>query len=181
MNTITMITLSAVTIALLSGCGETTVNQTPSDVNIVIDSYNGNTTPTVPTEPTTPPEESGCVDPSKQETLSGDLTNDRTLTADTLWILDGLVAVKNGATLTIEPCTTIAGLAGTGDATSFMIIDKGSKIMAEGESSKAITFTSAKVAVDGGKGDVGQWGGLTLIGHAGNDQVNPYEVNTAFC
>ena len=180
MTNITTIALSAVTIALLSGCGDTTVNQTPSNVTITTDSYNGNTTPTEPTEPTLPPAVEACVDPTKQETLSGDLTNDKTLTADTLWILDGLVAVKNGAILTIEPCTTVAGLAGTGDATSYMIIDKGAKIMAEGESSKPITFTSAKVAVDGGTGDVGQWGGLTLIGHAGNDQVNPYEVNTAF-
>jgi hypothetical protein len=28
--------------------------------------------------------------------------------------------------------------------------------------------------------DVGQWGGLTIIGHAGNDQVQAYEVNSLF-
>ncbi|MBN2895523.1 MAG: hypothetical protein JXK05_06500, partial [Campylobacterales bacterium] len=60
----------------------------------------------------------------KEVTLTGDITSDMTLTADTNWILDGLVVVKAGATLTIEPGTTIAGMDGTGDSTSYMIIDK---------------------------------------------------------
>ena len=112
-------------------------------------------------------------------TLSGDITGDMTLTADTTWILDGLVAVKAGATLTIEAGTTIAGMNGTGANTSYMIVDKDSKIMAEGTAAKPIVFTS-KLAVDGETASVGQWGGLTIIGNAGNDQVKPYEVNSDF-
>jgi len=118
--------------------------------------------------------------PSKSQDLSGNITSDLTLTADTLWKLDGLVVVTNGATLTIEAGTTIAGYEGTGANTSYMIIDKSAKIMAEGTASSPITFTSTKVAVDGEDAAVGQWGGLTIIGHAGNSQVNPYEVNADY-
>ncbi|MEA3418331.1 MAG: hypothetical protein U9Q90_02940 [Campylobacterota bacterium] len=128
----------------------------------------------------------GSVAPTPDQTipedtvLSGDYTSDIKLTADKIWILDGLVVFKDGATLTIEPGTTIAGLDGTGDATSYMIIDKDSKIIANGTAAQPIIFTSAAVAVDKEAPSVGQWGGLTIIGNAGNDQVQPYEVNTAF-
>jgi hypothetical protein len=113
------------------------------------------------------------------EVLTGDITTNTTLTKDKVWVLEGLVAVKNGATLTIEPGTTIVGRDGTGSATSYLVVDKGAKIMAEGTEAAPITFTSEK-AYNGGAAGVGQWGGVTIIGNAGNAQVNPYEVNTAF-
>ena len=113
------------------------------------------------------------------EEIAGNITSNLTLTADKNWILDGLVTVTGGATLTIEAGTTIAGRDGSGGASSYMIIDKGSKIMAEGTFAQPIVFTS-KIVLDGGTPAVGQWGGLTLIGHAGNDQVKPYEVNSLF-
>ncbi|MBN2824349.1 MAG: hypothetical protein JXQ76_03415 [Campylobacterales bacterium] len=118
--------------------------------------------------------------PTVSQTIAGDITANMTLTKDKLWILDGLVAVKNGATLTIEAGTFIAGKDGTGDATSYLVVDKGSKIMAEGSAIEPITFTSTLVAVDGANPAVGQWGGLTIIGNAGNAQVKPYEANTEF-
>ncbi len=166
MTNLKNIALSAAVIAAMTGCGDTTINQTPSDVTIVNE---GSTT--TPSEPTAPEEST---------TLSGEISSDMTLTRDKTWILDGLVAIKNGATLTIEAGTTIAGLDGTGDATSYMIIDKGSKIMANGTVDSPIVFTSATVAVNNGAGDVGQWGGLTIIGNACNSQCNPYEVDTGF-
>ncbi|QFR50142.1 hypothetical protein FJR48_10555 [Sulfurimonas lithotrophica] len=118
--------------------------------------------------------------PVVTSTLSGDITSDMTLTSDKVWVLDGLVVVKNGATLTVEPGTTVAGLDGTGSATSYLVIDKGSKIMAEGTQAEPIIFTSTKVAVDGEAAAVGQWGGVTIIGNAGNAQVEPYEVDPTF-
>lgn len=163
--------VAAFALISMSGCGDTNVYQEPSNVIITGDS-------------TTPPEDgpgvTDCAEPTTTKTLSGEITTDFDLTADTLWLLDGLTVVKDGATLTIEPCTTIAGLSGTGDATSYMIIDKGSQIIANGTEDEPILFTSAEVALNGRSPDVGQWGGLTLIGHAGNYQVNPYEVNSAF-
>ncbi|CAA6815959.1 MAG: Unknown protein [uncultured Sulfurovum sp.] len=157
----TNILLSVVTAALVfTGCGggdssSTTSTDTDTDTS-VCSSY------TIPSS----------------TTLSGDITTCTQLTADQTWILDGLVAVK-GTTLKIDAGTTIAGKDGTGDNTSYMIIDKDAKIMAEGTAAKPIIFTS-KTAVDGGTAAVGQWGGLTIIGQAGNDQVQAYEVNSAY-
>ena len=175
MTNLTKIALSAIAIAVISGCGDTTVNQTPSSVTIIGDTTTNGTVPDSGTDQTT-----GCPKPTLTKTLSGDLTLDTSLTSDTLWLLDGLVAVKGGATLTIAPCTTIAGLSGTGDATSYMIIDKDSQIIADATEEEPIIFTSAEVALNGGNPGVGQWGGLTIIGNAGNSQVQPYEVNSAY-
>ena len=118
--------------------------------------------------------------------LSGDITSNMTLTADTVWEISGLVAVKNGAVLTIQPGTKIIGQSGTGANTSYLVIDKGAKIMANGTATQPIIFTS-KTAHNGGVEAPGQWGGLTLIGNAadvgvapGDEQVAPYEVNTNF-
>jgi len=119
------------------------------------------------------------ITPSTKQDLSGEITSNMTLTADKVWRLNGLVAVKNGATLTIEPGTTIIGKAGTGANTSYLVIDKGSKIDAAGTAEKPIIFTS-ETKYDGGTDEWGQWGGLTLIGNAANAQVDPYEVNSDF-
>lgn len=115
-----------------------------------------------------------------QEALPTSITGTMTLTKDKLWLIDGLVVVESGATLTIEPGTTIAGYDGTGEQTSYMIVDKGAKIIADGTETEPIVFTSTKVAIDGEAPAVGQWGGLTIIGNAANEQVKPYEVNDAF-
>ena len=114
-----------------------------------------------------------------KETIASIISTDTTLTNDKIWIIDGLVTVQSGATLTIEPGTVVAGKYGTADNSSYMVIDAGAKIMADGTADAPIIFTSEK-AVDGETPAVGQWGGLTLIGNAGNDQVKPYEVNEDF-
>ena len=188
MTNLTRITLSAVTIALLSGCGDTTVTQMPSNVSISGDTVGDTTTSTtdgtISSATGTTTAEQGVFIPNVKDLprkiLSGNISSDMKLTSDTLWILDGLVVVQSGATLTIDAGTVIAGLDGTGDATSYMIIDKGAKIMAEGTSNDPITFTSTKVVLDDAAPAVGLWGGLTIIGKAGNAQVKAYEVNSAF-
>ncbi|QOP44108.1 hypothetical protein FJR45_09200 [Sulfurimonas sediminis] len=176
MNKFKLITLSLVTATAIgfSGCGGggggTTDTTTPTP---------DTTTPapdtTIPDANTTTP---NTATVTKMD-LSGDITADMTLTADKVWRLNGLVTVTNGATLTIEPGTVIIGKSGTGAATSYMIIDKGAKIIADGTFDKPIVFMS-ETAYDGGADEWGQWGGLTLIGKAGNSQVQPYEVNPAF-
>ncbi|MEA3418330.1 MAG: hypothetical protein U9Q90_02935 [Campylobacterota bacterium] len=171
----TLLALTAATTFLMTGC-DSDGGSVPTGGDVTINYY-GDTTPTDPTDPTGPTQPPVEL---PQEVLAGDINADMTLTKDKLWVIDGLVVVHSGATLTIEPGTTIAGLDGTGDSTSYMIVDKGAKILAEGTSTQPIVFTSAKVAIDGEAAAVGQWGGLTIIGNAGNDQVQPYEVNTAF-
>jgi hypothetical protein len=115
----------------------------------------------------------------EKETVTGSITSDTTWTNDKIWVLEGLVSVTNGATLTIEAGTTVAGAYGTGANTSYLVIDKDSKIMAEGTADNQITFTSEK-AVDGEDADVGQWGGVVIIGNAANSQVGAYEANEDF-
>jgi hypothetical protein len=110
--------------------------------------------------------------------LAGDITTCTQLTSDRTWIIDGLVAVK-GTTLKIDAGTTLAGREGTGAATSYMVIDRDAKILAEGTANQPIVFTSEIVEL-GGAAAVGQWGGLTIIGNAANTQVGPYEVNSDF-
>jgi predicted HicB family RNase H-like nuclease len=121
----------------------------------------------------------GNVKEQGKETLVGEISSDTTLTKDTIWILNGLVSVTNGATLKIEAGTTIAGKAGKGDNTSYLVVDKGAKIDAQGTASAPIIFTS-ETALNGGNPAPGQWGGVTLIGKAANSQVGAYEANTNF-
>ncbi|CAA6809482.1 MAG: Unknown protein [uncultured Sulfurovum sp.] len=156
---------------IFTGCIDQDKNS-PNQVYIYNDSATDDSTDTTDTNTDT-------TVSNPKETLAGDISSDMTLTSDTTWVLDGLVTVTDGATLTIEAGTTIVGKDGTGDNTSYMIVDKGAKIMAEGTSAQPIVFTS-ETAYDGGTAAVGQWGGLTLIGKAGNDQVQAYEVNSAY-
>ena len=107
------------------------------------------------------------------ETLMGTLSANKTLTADTVWKLDGKVVVPLGVTLTIEPGTKVAGLEGT---EAWLMVMPGGKLMAEGTAAKPIVFTS-ETALNGGTEASGQWGGVTIIGNSDNDQTTTYEVD----
>lgn len=91
-----------------------------------------------------------------------------TIEADTTWscghTLNGIVTVKNGATLTIMPGVTIKGLNG-----SALVVAKGSKLIAEGTKDEPIVFTSALAPGSRARGD---WGGIVLLGDAKNNLVN---------
>jgi hypothetical protein len=97
---------------------------------------------------------------AQTETVSGDITTDTKWTASKIWLLNGFVYVKNNATLTIEPGTIIKGISGTKGA---LIIERGSKIMAQGTENNPIVFTSDKPA---GQRLSGDWGGVVLCGKA---------------
>ncbi|MGH7525818.1 MAG: fibronectin type III domain-containing protein [Gemmatimonadales bacterium] len=96
----------------------------------------------------------------KVATLTGILTADRTLFADTLYTLQGFVKVAAGATLTIQPGTTIQGDAAT--AGSSLWILRGSSIDAQGTAAAPIVFTSSKAAGSRAPGD---WGGIIIVGN----------------
>lgn len=93
-------------------------------------------------------------------TISGDITSDTHWYSNAKYMLSGFVYVKNNATLTIEPGTIIKGVSGTKAA---LIIERGSKILAQGTAAKPIVFTSDKPA---GQRAAGDWGGLVLCGKA---------------
>jgi len=112
-------------------------------------------------------------------TLPSTITSNMTLNANTLYLLDGKVKVTNGATLTVEAGTTIAGKT----PASFLVITPDSKLIAKGTQAEPIVFTS-KLDVDGKSGDnlAGEWGGLILLGnaytHYAENGLNKYEADT---
>ncbi len=90
--------------------------------------------------------------------LTGKISSNLTLKANTTYKLRGLVYVTNGATLTIEPGTKIVGEA---DKNGGLIITRGAKINAEGTASNPIIFTSEKP-----NPKRGDWAGVVLLGKA---------------
>ena len=90
--------------------------------------------------------------------LEGRISTNRTLKADYVYKLRGLVYVTNGAILTIEPGTKIVGETGR---TGGLIITRSCKIIADGTADKPIVFTS-----DASTPQRGDWAGLVLLGNA---------------
>src|SRR6185503_73712 len=74
--------------------------------------------------------------------LVGTYTNDMTLGPDCNWVISGGVYIGDDTNETI--LTILAGttLYGEGSTTGFLVIRRGSKIMAEGTVSEPIVFTS---------------------------------------
>jgi len=90
--------------------------------------------------------------------ISGDITANRTLYADTTYTLKAFVHVANNATLTIQPGTTVKG-----DEQSALFVLRGAKINAVGTAAAPIVLTSSKSV---GQRRAGDWGGLIIIGNA---------------
>ena len=90
--------------------------------------------------------------------LEGRITENRTLKANTVYKLRGLVYVTNGAVLTIEPGTKIVGEKGKNGG---LIITRSTKIIAEGTPEKPIIFTSEEATPQ--RGD---WAGVVILGNA---------------
>jgi len=105
------------------------------------------------------PSNNNVITPSNENTiLEGRITANRTLKADYVYKLRGLVYVTNGAVLTIEPGTKIVGEQGR---TGALIITRSSKIIADGTVDKPIVFTSESASP--ARGD---WAGLVILGNA---------------
>ena len=94
------------------------------------------------------------------ETLSGNFTTDRTLSADTLYTLSGYVKFGGGSTLTIEAGTTIVGDPDVPGSSLWIL--RGSSIDAQGTADAPIVFTSAQPA---GSRRPGDWGGIIIVGN----------------
>ena len=109
--------------------------------------------------------------------VTADITTNTTWTADNAYILDKSIFVKNGATLTIEPGTTILGTKNVANNTyGSLIISRNGTIMAEGTAAAPIVMTAKEdrdaqltattdddldPATDGGL-----YGGLIILGSA---------------
>jgi len=106
-------------------------------------------------------------------TLTGEINEDLTLTADTIWELDGRVTVTASNTLTIEPGTIIKAFAGQEANASVLVIARGAKIEANGTAAAPIIMTSAADGITTGQtvgtldeNTRGLWGGLIVLGRA---------------
>jgi hypothetical protein len=117
--------------------------------------------------------------------VTTDITTNTTWTAGNAYILDKSIFVKNDATLTIEPGTTILGdraagpdlILGNGDDTyGSLVITRNGTIMAGGTAEAPIVMTAkedrdAELTLDPGddldpQTDGGLYGGLIILGDA---------------
>ncbi|MBO0934070.1 IPT/TIG domain-containing protein [Fibrella aquatilis] len=92
--------------------------------------------------------------------VTGEITANTNWTASKIYLLNGFVYVRSGATLTIEPGTVIKGdklSKGT------LIIEPGAKINAQGTAAQPIIFTSNLAP---GLRNLGDWGGVVICGKA---------------
>ncbi|MBU1927601.1 hypothetical protein KKG77_01235, partial [bacterium] len=168
--------LAAAMTASLTGCGGTDNSSTNTYY------YTDTTTTTIingtETNTTVPP-----VETNAPTQIVGDITENTTWTkANSPYLLTSSPSVvKNGSILTIEPGVTIYG-----QENSYLVIAKGSKIIANGTAEAPITFTSeATLAttaspVRKAPGAAGQWGGVVLLGKAIVNEANLFfEVDEA--
>lgn len=96
---------------------------------------------------------------SPLKAVAGDITENTTWYADTIYTMNGYVYVKNNATLTIQKGTIIKGGANKGT----LIITRNGKIQAVGTKNQPIVFTSNKPV---GQRATGDWGGIVMLGKA---------------
>ncbi|HAE67422.1 MAG TPA: hypothetical protein DCG77_09495 [Sphingobacterium sp.] len=100
-----------------------------------------------------------------------------TLSADTVWKIDGVAFVKPGATLTIQAGTYITSgntkaytdnVSGkTHDIKGVLVVPKTAKLIANGTAASPIVFTSPNASVSRNPGD---FGGLIILGSATTNQ-----------
>ncbi len=93
--------------------------------------------------------------------LSGDLSANRTLSADSVYQIMGTVRVPNGVTLTIPAGTLIYGNNNTSQ--NAIVVSKGGQIIANGTATKPIIFASQ---FPQGERSAGDWAGLAICGQA---------------
>mgnify|MGYP002777835424 CR=1 FL=1 len=104
-------------------------------------------------------------------TVSGDITSNRLFSSDTVYRLQGFVHVTNGATLTIQPGTTVQGDFNALGSSLFIM--RGARIVAAGTEAAPIVFTSSQPA---GSRRPGDWGGLVIIGNGLVNRTGDIEI-----
>lgn len=92
--------------------------------------------------------------------VTTNITTDTRWTADRTYYLMGFIKVANGATLTIDPGTTIYGDYETLGSSLFVL--RGARIVANGTADNPIVFTSERPV---GQRRPGDWGGLIVVGN----------------
>ena len=96
-----------------------------------------------------------------QVVVSGNITTSTTWTKNNVYLMQGFIYVKNGATLTIEAGTVIKG---DKNSKGTLIVTRGAKLIADGTPSEPIVFTSNEASPT-----YGDWGGIILLGKSTNN------------
>ena len=106
-------------------------------------------------------EAADCEAADKPEVeLSGEIEGAARLRCDRRYRLSFVTWLRPGATLTIDPGTTIVGDPATRGT---LVVLPGARLIAEGTPERPIVFTSAAAE---GQRRAGDWGGLLLLGRA---------------
>lgn len=92
-------------------------------------------------------------------TISSDITSNTTWNASIVYQLNGLITVRNNATLTIPAGTVIR----SSQVASALLITRGAKLIANGTAALPIVFTSNNAVGSRNRGD---WGGIVMLGKA---------------
>ncbi len=102
-----------------------------------------------------------------------------TWTKGKTYLLEGMVFVNDGQTLTIEPGTVIRAKTGQGSAASALIVARGGRILAEGTAAEPIIFTCEGDDLEGSVPveSKGLWGGVIILGSASlNSRYNENHI-----
>jgi hypothetical protein len=118
-----------------------------------------------------------CVAPGAAPNLApleGVITGNRALEAGKEYLLQGIVIVDRGATLTIPAGVTIRGEY---SSRGTLVVARGAKIIADGRADAPIVFTSSRADA----AQRGDWGGVFIFGRArvnrlGDDQPNEASI-----
>lgn len=94
--------------------------------------------------------------------------------------MNGPIVVRSGDELIIEEGALVKAFPGQAGSASFLLVEEGGKLIAEGSASSPIIFTSLADRIEPGQviipdenetfrlpvGALGLWGGLILLGDA---------------
>ena len=102
------------------------------------------------------------------QTVSGNITTNTTWDNSKVWEVNGVVVVKDGATLSVESGTYIKSTVNNSlYPNGVIVIQKGAKISAIGTADHPIIFTSRYKLGDVSKSpEPGDFGGIILLGNA---------------
>ena len=112
------------------------------------------------------------------QTVADDITANTTWNSGSVVLLDGLIYVRPGVTLIIQPGVIVKGKAApsgsTGDLASGLVVMQGGRLVADGQANQPIIFTAEADNV-GDRFDLdetnrGLWGGVILLGRATNNR-----------
>ena len=103
----------------------------------------------------------GTTPPEGDVALAGKIESNMTLDASKIYVIQGIVSVESGATLTIPAGTELRGSVSV--VPSALLVKKGGRLVSNGTAAAPVVFTSGKAVGSRARGD---WGGVVLNGRS---------------